>query len=55
MTFLLVAIGFILALGFGFIAHGFIMNGREAELIQRGFAIYCPDDGAFAFKGECND
>jgi hypothetical protein len=25
------------------------------ELINRGLAQYCPDDGAFAFKGECSN
>jgi len=27
----------------------------EAELVERGLAIHCPSDGAFAFKGECED
>lgn len=30
-------------------------NEWQSDLISRGFAIYCPDDGAFAFKGECNE
>lgn len=40
---------------------GFVMGfytreaGYESELVERGLAIYCPHDGAFAFKGECPD
>lgn len=25
----------------------------QSDLIERNLAVYCPDDGAFAFKGEC--
>lgn len=27
----------------------------EYNLIERGHALYCLDDGNFAFKGECNE
>jgi len=26
----------------------------HVDLINRGYAIYCPDDGEFAYKGECD-
>lgn len=26
----------------------------EAEAIERGYALYCPLDGEFAWKGECD-
>lgn len=29
----------------GYISH--------QELVDRGYAIYCPEDGKFAFIGEC--
>ena len=32
-----------------------ILNGDwHVDLINRGYAIYCPDDGGFAYKGECD-
>lgn len=27
----------------------------QDEAIERGFALYCPSDGKFAWKGECAD
>ena len=27
----------------------------QDQLLSRGLAIFCPDVGRFAFKGECND
>ena len=27
----------------------------QRNLIDRGLAMYCLDDGAFAFKGECDE
>ena len=26
----------------------------EAQAIERGYALYCPKDGEFAWKGECD-
>lgn len=26
----------------------------RSQAIERGFALYCPDDGAFAWKDECD-
>ncbi len=30
-------------------------NRWEAELISRNLALYCPQDGEWAWKGECDD
>ena len=27
----------------------------EAEAIQRGYALHCPQTGEFAWKGECDE
>ena len=27
----------------------------EVELVERGYGLYCPSDGFFAFIGECNE
>lgn len=27
----------------------------QAEAIERGYALYCPTDGEFAWKGECDE
>jgi hypothetical protein len=27
----------------------------QAEAIERGYASYCPQDGRFAWKGECDE
>jgi len=32
-----------------------IGNPREAEAIQRGYALHCPQTGDFAWKGECDE
>lgn len=29
-------------------------NSTRLEAIQRGYGMYCPDSGDFAWKGECN-
>jgi hypothetical protein len=28
---------------------------NQKQAIQRGYALYCPDDGAFAWIGECEN
>lgn len=33
--------------------HSLLTESWEKDLIERGYAIYCPVDGVFAFKGEC--
>lgn len=30
-------------------------NIMRTEAISRGYAMYCPDDGEFAWIGECDD
>lgn len=27
----------------------------QAKVIDRGYGLYCPDTGEFAWKGECDD
>jgi hypothetical protein len=27
----------------------------QGKVIERGYGLYCPSDGAFAFVGECTD
>jgi len=27
----------------------------QAEAIERGYALHCPKDGRFAWKGECDE
>jgi hypothetical protein len=43
------AIGVILAIG----AWGMTKAVWRMDLVARDLAQYCPVDGAFAFKGEC--
>ncbi len=33
---------------------GILTQDWHVDLINRGYAIYCPDDGEFAYKGECD-
>jgi len=53
------AVGFVIGMLIGAIVSGFFVGGItkhewEASTISRGYAIYCPNDGYFAFKGECD-
>ena len=41
--------------GMGRLGYMFAEKHYQDQLLSRGLAIYCPDDGRFAFKGECND
>ncbi len=36
---------------------GAIVGGKsvQGDAIERGYAIHCPDDGDFAWVGECRD
>lgn len=43
---LLVIVGIIIG-AFG------MQNTYQKEAIQKGYALYCPDTGEFAWKGEC--
>lgn len=29
-------------------------DGMETQAIERGYALHCPKDGSFAWKGECD-
>jgi hypothetical protein len=42
-------------LGGLFLGAGLIATGGESHgtIIQKGYGIYCPDTGNFAFTGEC--
>lgn len=47
------------ALMIGFLAGFFlgtviVTDTYRPEAVSRGFALYCPDDGVFAWKGECD-
>ena len=46
------AAGFLLGVMVG---AGIADKIARTEAIERGFALYCPDDGAFAWKDECDD
>jgi len=43
-------VGFILGLIIGSVFEG---GTYKAQAIERGYALYCPADGAWAWKGEC--
>lgn len=32
-----------------------VTYGFEHQAIERGYALYCPDTGNFAWKGECGE
>ena len=38
---------------FGWIVHINVNNKWRSEIIQRDLAQYCPDNGEWAWKGEC--
>ncbi len=54
---------FLAALAFGCLcgAIGSAIEGKitrtyyESAAVQRGFALHCPDDGEWAWKGECGE
>ena len=31
------------------------VNDMKRQAIERGYALYCPADGEFAWKGECEE
>ena len=39
----------------GMVGLGVEVNQYRSQAIERGYALYCPNDGAFAWKGECDD
>lgn len=38
-------------------AGGALVNkhGMETQAVSMGYALYCPDDGKFAWVGECDE
>jgi len=47
--------GFIAGIILGAISFGMSLNAaHQSNLIARDLAQYCPADGHFAFKGECD-
>lgn len=32
-----------------------VMGKMETQAISRGYALYCPDNGKFAWVGECDE
>lgn len=49
----------IICMTIGFAAGGIRMKMKEVnfktELVNRGYALYCPNNGQFAFVGECKE
>ena len=44
---------FISAILFNF--YGYVEGDRvQRQAIERGYALHCPKDGEFAWKGECD-
>ena len=39
----------------GAIVYHASRSAWQNDLIARGLAIYCPENGDFAFKGECKE
>tara|TARA_R110000823_G_scaffold216484_1_gene346100 strand:+ start:129 stop:320 length:192 start_codon:yes stop_codon:yes gene_type:complete len=39
-----------------FLGAGLIVSGSESHktIVEKGYGIYCPDNGKFAFTGECS-
>jgi hypothetical protein len=46
-----VALVLILGITFGFVVTEVVWR---TDMIERGYAEYCPKDGNFAFLGECD-
>lgn len=47
-------IGFIVLLGYNI--YNFTSSPDLVDqAVERGYALYCPDDGKFAWKGECDE
>ena len=43
--------GLLLAVG----SWGVTTNLWKADTVERGLAMYCPDDGQWAWNGECGE
>jgi hypothetical protein len=57
MNEFLVGIGAVILLGVGIFIGMLSTDGQidivKNEAIERGFALYCPKNGDFAWQGEC--
>ena len=53
MTDALVGLG--LGLMVAVISWGVTNSIWKSETVNRGFAAYCPDDGQWAWNGECDE
>lgn len=48
-------LGLFVGLIYGFLWGWILSEDRyRAKAIERGFALYCPDSGDFAWKDECD-
>lgn len=55
-NFMLRVIAVLLAfIGGMFIGSAIQLDMDQKEVISRGYAIYCPADGKFAWVGECDE
>lgn len=39
----------------GSIAYGLTTTGFRMTLVEKGYGMYCPDTGGFAYVGECDN
>lgn len=47
-------VGMVFGLIVGFMSGAIMRSATfQAEIIERGYALYCPMNGAWAWKGEC--
>lgn len=55
----LLGIGLVAGLGIALVVGGLVYwlspndTSWQVEAVQRGHGLYCPDNGQFAWKGEC--
>lgn len=47
-----ILVGFILG---GFISNSITKASYRTDAIERGHALYCPDNGKFEWVGECDE
>ena len=45
----------VLVLVIVFLNQNYTLYYLKAEAIEKGYALHCPKDGEFAWKGECDD
>lgn len=37
----------------GFVGQALTVSNLKSQAIERGYALHCPQEGEFAWKGEC--